>query len=152
MEYKELYELIENAIKEYNYDKSILGLVSVGECDNLENINWAGFYTAVGDVLLLDMYYGKEACREIKFGKGVCGTCAETKETQVVPDVSKFKGHIACDSDSKSEIVIPVYKRGKFYGVFDVDSPVLNRFGEKDKEELEAIVRLAEKYLDESFD
>ena len=100
----------------------------------LGDINWAGFYLANDNELLLGPFQGDIACTRIPFGKGVCGTSALTKETIIVPDVNKFPGHIACSSLSKSEIVVPIMKNDKVVGVIDIDSPSLNRFDEKDKQ------------------
>lgn len=113
----------------------------------LENINWAGFYLLEGDVLVLAPFGGKPACIEIPVGRGVCGTAVAKNETIVVPDVHNFVGHIACDSASRSEIVIPLTKDGKILGVLDIDSPVTNRFNESDKEGLEALARIIEEEI-----
>ncbi len=110
----------------------------------LENINWAGFYLLEGDTLVLAPFGGKPACIEIPVGRGVCGTAVAKNETIVVPDVHKFAGHIACDSASRSEIVIPLRKNGEILGVLDIDSPVESRFDESDKEALEALARIIE--------
>ena len=104
-----------------------------------ENINWAGFYLVEGDTLYLGPFQGEVACTRIPKGKGVCGTSFERKETIIVDDVSKFDGHIACSSSSKSEIVTPIIKDDKIVAVIDIDSPILNRFSLEDKEILEAI-------------
>ncbi|MBO7238534.1 MAG: GAF domain-containing protein [Elusimicrobiaceae bacterium] len=109
---------------------------------NLPDLNWAGFYLLDADVLRLGPFQGKPACTEIALGKGVCGTAALEKKTLVVPDVHQFAGHIACDSASKSEIVIPVIIGGKVWGVLDIDSPVLARFDEVDRAGLEELVRI----------
>lgn len=114
----------------------------------LDNINWAGFYLNVNDRLILASFQGKPACMEIKIGNGVCGTAAETKETQLVKNVHEFPGHIACDSASNSEIVVPIIQNDKFVGVLDIDSPILNRFDEEDKEGLEKLVNNMVKYID----
>jgi L-methionine (R)-S-oxide reductase len=114
--------------------------------DTLADLNWAGFYLTVpaksgnGEDLLVGPFQGKPACARIPFGRGVCGTTAVKRETIVVPDVHAFPGHIACDSASNSEIVIPLVKNGKLVGVFDIDSPLLNRFSDEDKAGLEAMV------------
>ena len=105
-----------------------------------EKISWAGFYLYNGNKLYLGPFQGKIACTSIEIGKGVCGTAAEKKETVVVPDVNKFPGHIFCDADSKSEIVVPVFKEGKLLGVLDIDSAEFNSFGDTDKKYLEEIV------------
>ena len=105
-----------------------------------EKISWVGFYLYNGNKLYLGPFQGKIACTSIEIGKGVCGTAAEKKETVVVPDVNKFPGHIFCDADSKSEIVVPVFKEGKLLGVLDIDSAEFNSFGDTDKKYLEEIV------------
>jgi GAF domain-containing protein len=111
----------------------------------LERINWAGFYFLNGDELVLGPFQGKPACVRIPLGKGVCGTAAETRETQRIADVHQFSGHIACDADSRSEIVVPLVKSGKLLGVLDIDSPIADRFSAADQEMLEAVARI---YLD----
>ena len=113
----------------------------------LEGLNWAGFYLYKEGALLLGPFQGKTACTKIPMGKGVCGTAAERGETIVVPDVHAFPGHIACDGDSNSEIVIPLYLRGSLYGVLDIDSPLLDRFSEADREGLELFARALETVL-----
>lgn len=116
--------------------------------NTLKDINWAGFYLLEKGVLVLGPFQGKPACIEISVGKGVCGTAVERCETLVVPNVHLFPGHIACDTASNSEIVLPIYgKDGNIIGVLDIDSPVLNRFDEKDKAGLEAFVRILEKAI-----
>jgi GAF domain-containing protein len=108
----------------------------------LDRINWAGFYLLEGDRLILGPFQGKPACIEIPIGKGVCGTAAERRETILVPDVHAFPGHIACDSASNSEIVLPLFQRKRaedgtealsVVGVLDIDSPLKNRFTEEDR-------------------
>jgi len=106
----------------------------------LPQINWAGFYVRRGETLVLGPFQGKPACVRIAWGRGVCGTAAQTAQTQVVPDVHAFAGHIACDNASKSEIVIPILKGGHVWGVLDIDSPILNRFDGTDKIYLEKAV------------
>lgn len=113
--------------------------------DSLDNINWAGFYILENDKLILGPFQGQPACIEISIGKGVCGTAVAEKRTVLVPDVHKFPGHIACDSASNSEIVIPLYnKNGTILGVLDIDSPVLDRFSKDDKLGLEEFAKLLE--------
>jgi len=109
---------------------------------SLPQLNWAGFYLVEpgrGD-LLLGPFQGKPACVRIPIGRGVCGTAAARRETVVVPDVHAFPGHIACDSASESEIVVPVAKDGRLVGVLDLDSPRLARFDDEDARGLEALV------------
>lgn len=108
----------------------------------LPSLNWAGFYLLKNGELVLGPFQGKPACVRIKTGAGVCGTAAALKETQVVADVHQFPGHIACDSASNSEIVVPLIKAGEVIGVLDLDSPEFGNFDEEDKESLEEIVRI----------
>lgn len=108
----------------------------------LERINWAGFYLLRGGGLVLGPFQGKPACVRIPLGRGVCGTAAATGETQIVPDVHAFPGHIACDEASRSEIVVPILAGGKLAGVLDIDSPVVARFDEQDRLGLEELARL----------
>lgn len=113
----------------------------------LSDLNWAGFYLAEGETLVLGPFQGRVACIEIPFGRGVCGTAAREDKTQLVPDVHAFPGHIACDGASNSEIVIPLHRAGEIVGVLDIDSPVLNRFSEADREGLEALAAVIEKHV-----
>jgi len=111
---------------------------------NLPQLNWAGLYLVEaqrGD-LLLGPFQGKPACVRIPIGRGVCGTAAQRRETVVVPDVHAFPGHIACDSASNSEIVVPIIRGGQLLGVLDLDSPVHGRFDADDARGLEALVRI----------
>jgi GAF domain-containing protein len=105
-----------------------------------DKISWIGFYLYDGEKLYLGPFQGKLACSYIELGKGVCGTSAQKRETVIVPDVNKFPGHIICDADSKSEIVIPIIKDGSLFGVLDIDSYFINSFNEFDKKYLEVIV------------
>ena len=110
----------------------------------LEQINWAGFYMLEGETLVLGPFQGKPACIEIPMGRGVCGAAAASGKTQLVPNVHEFEGHIACDSASNSEIVVPLFKDGRVVGVLDIDSPIYSRFDESDRlglEEFAAIVQ-----------
>ncbi len=107
---------------------------------NLPDLNWAGFYLLQGDQLVLGPFQGKVACVRIPIGKGVCGTSAEKRQTIRVQNVNEFDGHIACDSASRSEIVIPLIKDGVLFGVFDMDSPEYNRFDQADQDGLETLV------------
>ncbi len=94
----------------------------------MDNINWVGFYFLKDDELILGPFQGLPACNRIAIGKGVCGAAVATKEVQLVPDVHQFPGHIACDSASNSELVIPIIKNDIVIGVLDIDSPIFNRF------------------------
>ncbi|WP_158904930.1 GAF domain-containing protein [Burkholderia sp. L27(2015)] len=110
---------------------------------SLADLNWAGFYFFDGAELVVGPFQGKPACVRIALGKGVCGTAAQTRQTHVVPDVHAFAGHIACDSASQSEIVVPlVADDGSLVGVWDVDSPSLNRFDAEDAKGMEALCTL----------
>ena len=112
--------------------------------NTLPDINWAGFYLAEENELILGPFQGKPACVVIPWGRGVCGTAAARDETQLVPNVHEFSGHIACDSASNSEIVIPLHKNGRVVGVLDIDSPSFSRFSENDKNGLEALASFLE--------
>lgn len=114
----------------------------------LEGINWVGFYLMKNGELLLGPFQGKTACVHIPVGKGVCGTAVLKDETMLIPDVHLFPGHIACDSASRSEIVIPIHHNGNVIGVLDIDSPMVSRFDEEDKEGLEKVVTILENYCD----
>ena len=113
----------------------------------LDRLNWAGFYRVKGEELILGPFQGKVACIRIAKGRGVCGTAWKEDRVLVVPDVHAFPGHIACDSDSQSEIVVPIHRNGEVIGVLDIDSPVLNRFDDADREGLTALVQCFELYL-----
>ncbi|EME87372.1 uncharacterized protein MYCFIDRAFT_184435 [Pseudocercospora fijiensis CIRAD86] len=110
-------------------------------------VNWAGFYvldtsSSITDQLILGPFQGKVACQTIQFGRGVCGAAAATKTTQLVPDVEKFVGHIACDGDSRSEIVVPVLKGGEVVAIIDIDCAVENGFDEEDQRKLEELAEI----------
>ena len=107
----------------------------------LKEINWAGFYLMKEGMLVLGPFQGNPACIRIPVGRGVCGTAAQTLETQLVPDVHLFPGHIACDAQSQSEIVIPLVNNGVLLGVLDIDSPVKKRFDQQDQTGLEMLCR-----------
>ena len=115
--------------------------------ETLADVNWAGFYFTEGDTLVLGPFQGRTACIEIPLGRGVCGTAAEKDETQLVHDVHQFPGHIACDSASNAEIVVPLHSGGGVYGVLDIDSPLIGRFTEDDRAGLEAFARLLEELV-----
>ena len=113
----------------------------------LPELNWAGFYLMEKGRLVLGPFQGRPACIEIGVGKGVCGTAVREGKTQLVPDVHRFPGHIACDSASNSEIVVPLRVGGEIVGVLDLDSPLVGRFGEEDRAGLEAFAALVEDML-----
>ena len=106
------------------------------------HLNWAGFYRMVGGELVLGPFQGKAACIRIPLGKGVCGTCAASGETQLVPDVHAFPGHIACDAASRSELVVPIIRDGAVIAVIDLDSPEPGRFDAEDAAGLEALAKI----------
>jgi GAF domain-containing protein len=109
---------------------------------SLQQVNWAGFYLLRGSELVVGPFQGKPACVRIALGRGVCGNAAQRRETIIVPDVNQFPGHIACDSDSNSEIVVPMIKNDQLLGVLDIDSPITDRFDEEDREGLEKFVEI----------
>ena len=115
--------------------------------NTLPDLNWAGFYLMENGVLILGPFQGKPACIEIPVGRGVCGTAVAEDRTQLVYDVHQFPGHIACDSASNSEIVVPIHGDGRIVGVLDIDSPRVGRFTEEDRVGLEAFVRVLEAEL-----
>jgi len=113
----------------------------------LSEVNWVGFYLWKDNELVLGPFQGLPACIRIPFGKGVCGTAVKERKTLRVNDVTQFPGHIACDSASKSEIVVPIFVQDTIYGVLDVDSPVTNRFDELDETHLQKFTAALEKFL-----
>lgn len=129
------------------YETANLANASALLWQNLPDINWAGFYKMTDGKLVLGPFQGKPACIIIPVGKGVCGTAVAQDRTQLVADVHEFPGHIACDSASNSEIVVPIHADGSIWGVLDIDSPRKNRFTETDKAGLEAFVRVLESIL-----
>ncbi len=115
--------------------------------NTLSDINWAGFYLMQNGMLVLGPFQGKPACIEIPLGRGVCGTAAQSRETRLVYNVHEFEGHIACDSASNSEIVVPIFKSGEVFGVLDIDSPLIGRFSEEDRSGLEEFVHIIEQNI-----
>ena len=109
---------------------------------SLPDLNWAGFYFVKDEELVLGPFQGKPACMRIAFGRGVCGAAAAKCATTIVPNVHEFPGHIACDMESRSEIVVPLMKNERFIGVLDLDSPKLSRFDEADAAGLETLVTI----------
>ena len=114
---------------------------------SFNKISWVGFYLFDGTKLYLGPFQGKVACTEIQIGSGVCGTSAQKRETIIVADVDKFPGHIACDVESRSEIVVPIFKGDKLFGVLDLDSTDYNSFNETDKKHLEELVSFLSKEI-----
>ncbi len=113
----------------------------------LEDLNWTGFYLLEGETLVLGPFQGKPACIEIPVSRGVCGAAVREDRSQLVSDVHAFSGHIACDSASRSELVVPLHVNGKTFGVLDLDSPILSRFTEADREGMERLARVLEQNL-----
>ena len=137
----------ESLIRDVPHPVANLANLSALIWENLDELNWAGFYLAEGDTLVLGPFQGKPACIEIPWGRGVCGTAAARDETQLVPDVHAFPGHIACDCASRSEIVVPLRRAGKVVAVLDIDSPIPSRFSEADREGLERLAAVIEKHV-----
>lgn len=135
--YRELLPQIEALLSAETDAVANMANLSAALYRGLPDLNWAGFYILRGEELVLGPFQGKPACVRIPMGKGVCGAAAARLETVLVPDVHAFPGHIACDGDSNSELVIPIRKDGALWGVLDLDSPLLNRFDETDREYLE---------------
>ncbi len=129
------------------YETANLANASALLWQNLENINWAGFYKMMDGQLVLGPFQGKPACILIPVGRGVCGTAVAEDCTQLVYNVHDFPGHIACDCASNSEIVVPIHVNGTIWGVLDIDSPSIGRFSEEDKIGLEQFVSMLEKAL-----
>ena len=144
--YSELLEVFPSILIN-DYDITTLSNASAILNMYLEDINWVGFYLLKNNQLILGPFQGKVACTNIKIGRGVCGTCIQEEKTILVPNVHEFKGHIACDSASNSEICIPIYANNKLYGLLDIDSPILNRFNEIDKINLEKICKMINENL-----
>lgn len=115
--------------------------------EGMDELNWAGFYLTEEEHLILGPFQGKFACVRIEKGKGVCGTALATDKTQVVADIHQFPGHIACDSASNSEIVIPLHDNGKVVAVMDIDSPIFNRFSKEDEEGLSEFAKTLEEII-----
>ncbi len=139
------YDLIKSQMEALSEDAPdfipVMANVSALLFSEMPEVNWAGFYLVKEDDLILGPFQGKVACVRIARGKGVCGTAWDTDSVQLVPDVHAFPGHIACDSASRSEIVVPIHSDGEVKAVLDIDSPVTGRFTEADKD---GLVRLVE--------
>lgn len=145
--YDELDMEMDSLLMGVGYTMANLANASALLNENLDDLNWVGFYTIKDGQLVLGPFQGKVACTIIQVGKGVCGSAVSQDRTLVVPDVHKFAGHIACDSQSNSEIVIPLHRGGKVWGVLDIDSPLYSRFDDIDAKGLEKIARTIEKYI-----
>ena len=138
---------IEVLLKEEPYEVTKLANAAALIYEDYPDLSWVGFYLLKGEDLYLGPFQGKVACTRIPVGVGVCGTCVAKKETMLVNNVHEFPGHIACDSASNSEIVVPLFKNGNIYGVLDIDSTTLNRFNETDKTNIESIAKTIERIL-----
>lgn len=152
----EKLDILKHASREAQYKNILPQIKSLieGESDTIANFAnvsavlkevfkflWVGFYIVKREELVLGPFQGKIACTRIKYGKGVCGTAWKEKRTVLVPDVNTFTGHIACDSESRSEIVVPLYRHGEIIAVLDIDSEMENNFTEIDAQYLEEIVK-----------
>ena len=144
MDYPLLIEQLRALAAEETWYVPLLSNASALLWDAMPDLNWAGFYLMRDGALVLGPFQGKPACIHIPLGKGVCGTAAAQDRTLLVPDVHAFPGHIACDSASNSEIVVPLRRDGRVVGVLDIDSPSLDRFTGADREGLEAFARALE--------
>jgi GAF domain-containing protein len=147
MDYTELNRELAALIDGIPYETANLANASALLWQHLQGINWAGFYKMIDGKLVLGPFQGKPACIVIPVGRGVCGTAVAQDKTQLVADVHQFPGHIACDSASNSEIVIPIHVNGNIWGVLDIDSPHFSRFSETDREGLETFVKILETQL-----
>lgn len=147
MDYQKLVAQVRALTEGVPHVISNLANTSAAIWQEMEDINWAGFYLLEQGKLVLGPFQGKPACIEIPIGKGVCGAAVKEEKTILVEDVHAFPGHIACDSASNSEIVVPIFKNGGIYGVLDIDSPYVARFTEEDQRGLEQLVRELEKTL-----
>ena len=147
MDYEKMKKEVSALIQGVPYEIANFANVSAALWQGMENINWVGFYLMESGKLVLGPFQGKPACIEIPLGRGVCGAAAQEKRTVLVEDVHQFPGHIACDSASNSEIVVPILKNGAIYGVLDIDSPYFARFTLADQRGLEEIVKILEENL-----
>lgn len=140
---KEIYDLLESQAKALCADEpdpvANAANLSALLFNGLAQVNWAGFYFLRGETLVVGPFQGKPACVRIPLGRGVCGTAAASRQTQLVADVNAFAGHIACDADSRSEIVVPLVSEGVVIGVLDIDAPIPGRFDADDQAGLERI-------------
>ncbi len=151
MTQKEIYdyirELISQQLSEESDSIANMSNISAILMNTLSDLNWVGFYLLKDNILVLGPFQGLPACNRIKVGEGVCGGSVSAKESILVDDVESFPGHIACDSASKSELVIPIILNDTVVGVLDLDSPIKNRFTEEDRDNLEEIMSQIGRYL-----
>lgn len=149
-DYKMAAEQIRALCDGVPYETANLANASAVLWQEMPDINWAGFYKMIDGMLVLGPFQGKPACIRIPVGRGVCGTAVAQEKIQLVPDVHAFPGHIACDSASNSEIVLPLYAEGKIWGVLDIDSPLTGRFTQEDQAGLELVADVLNSMLAES--
>ena len=148
VDYSLLAAQLASLTEDVPYEIANLSNASALLWENLPDINWAGFYKMEGGILVLYPFQGKPACIRIPVGRGVCGTAVAKNEVQLVYDVHQFPGHIACDSASNSEIVLPIHVNGDIWGVLDIDSPFIGRFTEEDRIGLQKFVDVLESVLE----
>ncbi|MFA5471189.1 MAG: GAF domain-containing protein [Acholeplasmataceae bacterium] len=148
MKKQEYIELAKSLLETQPNQIALLSNASAFINDTVDNLNWAGFYLYDGKKLTVGPFQGKAACSTIELGKGVCGEAALKKTTLVVDDVLSHDNHIACDANSRSEVVVPIFINDKLFGVLDVDSPVKNRFDQELVDFFEAFVDLLTKLID----
>ncbi len=144
MNYQLLEKQARSLLESENHPLPALANVSALIYEAVEGLNWAGFYLMEGGSLMLGPFQGKTACIRISLDRGVCGAAAKEDKVLLVPDVHQFPGHIACDSRSRSELVIPIHSEGRVIGVLDMDSPDVGRFTEEDKNGLLPVVHALE--------
>ena len=148
VDYSLLAAQLASLTEDVPYEIANLSNASALLWENLPDINWAGFYKMEDGLLVLYPFQGKPACIRIPVGRGVCGTAVAKNEVQLVYDVHQFPGHIACDSASNSEIVLPIHVNGEIWGVLDIDSPFIGRFTEEDRAGLQKFVDVLEAVLE----
>ena len=147
MDYRLLCAQVRELGKEEGWYVPLMANASALLWDSMDRLNWAGFYLMRNGALVLGPFQGKAACVRIPVGKGVCGTAVAEDRTQRVANVHDFPGHIACDSASNSEIVVPIHRDGKVVAVLDLDSPAFDRFDAADQAGLEALARVIEEMV-----
>ncbi|WP_027964242.1 GAF domain-containing protein [Halalkalibacillus halophilus] len=146
-QYQQMIKQLDHLLEGENNNVANLANASALLNQFLEEVNWVGFYQMIHGELVLGPFQGLPACVRIPNGRGVCGTATSEGKTMRIEDVHAFPGHIACDANSNSEIVVPIYQNGEIFGVLDIDSPIKNRFDEIDQVQLEAFVKILEKHL-----
>lgn len=148
MKYQDLLIVAKSLLESQPNTISLLSNASAFIYENIDKLNWVGFYLHNGSELTVGPFQGKVACSLIPLGKGVCGEAAQKNQTMVIPNVHEHENHIACDANSNSEVVVPIYINQELFGVLDVDSPVINRFDTKLVAFFEDFVRLLVKVID----